>query len=235
MNFYAFHIGDYQSHTSHLSPMEDLAYRRMIDRYYLSEKPLPLDPGAVARLIGMRDQVEIVSDILSEFFVKSEHGWTSSRCDQEIAKYREKADRARKANDTRWQKKAEDRTSPSDLDLKSESDQIPTITITNTKDSTKRARRRACDDVPVVVPDVLNTVEFTAVWSEYIGYRKTMGFKTLKSQSIQRTYDQLAKWGHDSAIQSIQNSIRNGWQGIFEPRTQANAVPDKNNEFTHAF
>ena len=53
MHFYSFNIGDYMSHTVHLSLMEDLAYRRCLDIYYLHEKPLPEDIGEVARLIRM--------------------------------------------------------------------------------------------------------------------------------------------------------------------------------------
>ena len=51
MNYYPFHLGDYAAHTAHLEPMEDLAYRRMLDAYYLREAPLP---RAVDRAIGER-------------------------------------------------------------------------------------------------------------------------------------------------------------------------------------
>jgi hypothetical protein len=232
MNYYQFHIGDYQSHTSHLTPMEDLCYRRLIDRYYLSEAHLPLDVTAVARLIGFRDQEQIVSDILSEFFVKSEEGWRSSRCDDEIEKYREKANRARKANDSRWHKKGENRSSDSDADLISETFQIPT---NNQEPIVSSTKKKKVADAPVVMPEVLDNLEFATAWQEYISYRSTAGFKTLKRPSIQRTFDEMATWGCDAAIQSLHNSIRNGWQGVFAPRTQANAIPEKNNEFTTAF
>ncbi|NDH69342.1 MAG: DUF1376 domain-containing protein, partial [Gammaproteobacteria bacterium] len=33
MHYYQFHIGDYKSHTHHLSLLEDLAYRRLLDFY----------------------------------------------------------------------------------------------------------------------------------------------------------------------------------------------------------
>ncbi len=43
MNYYPFHIGDYAKKTRHLSWDEDMAYRRLIDAYYLHEGPLPAD------------------------------------------------------------------------------------------------------------------------------------------------------------------------------------------------
>ena len=65
MNFYPFHIGDYLSHTNHLTDEEDLAYRRMIDMYFQTEQPFN-DSSTVARRI--RADVQIVDNLLSEFF-----------------------------------------------------------------------------------------------------------------------------------------------------------------------
>jgi len=45
MHYFNFNIGDYASHTRHLSLMEDLAYRRLIDAYYLAEKPFTGTPA----------------------------------------------------------------------------------------------------------------------------------------------------------------------------------------------
>lgn len=132
MNYYSFHLGDYAAHTRHLSLLEDLAYRRMLDLYYTTETALPADPAKVARLIGMRDYMQEVTDILGEFFVLTEAGHTSARCDREIAAYKAKADRAKSANKARWTPKQEGDASEADLksdvksDLKSESVQIPT-------------------------------------------------------------------------------------------------------------
>ncbi len=121
MNYYPFHLGDYAAHTKHLGLLEDLAYRRMIDLYYTAEKPLPNDPENVARLIGMKEHSTIVTEVLSDFFLKSEDGYRNKRCDGEIEKYKAKADRARNANNKRWKSETYLKS-----DMKSESFQIPT-------------------------------------------------------------------------------------------------------------
>jgi uncharacterized protein YdaU (DUF1376 family) len=132
MNFYPFHLGDYAAHTRHLTLMEDLAYRRMLDLYYTTEQALPADPAKVARLIGMRDHMQEVTDILAEFFVKTDAGHTSARCDREIDLYRAKAERAKSANKSRWSAKQatdgakDDLKSDSKSDVKSDADQVPT-------------------------------------------------------------------------------------------------------------
>jgi uncharacterized protein YdaU (DUF1376 family) len=103
MNYYPFHIGDYISHTSHLSDAEDLAYRRMIDLYYQTEEPFK-DVSWVARRI--KSTPEIVKLLLEEFFEFDSDAWRSKRADEEIAKYRLKADSARNANRIKTEKKS---------------------------------------------------------------------------------------------------------------------------------
>ena len=85
MIWYKFHIGDYISHTMHLDDAEDLAYRRLLDWYYMSEKPLPLDVALVARRIRLDE--EVVSPVLNEFFERTDEGYINGRADKEIAAY----------------------------------------------------------------------------------------------------------------------------------------------------
>jgi uncharacterized protein YdaU (DUF1376 family) len=94
MNYYSFHIGDYAAHTRHLSLMEDLAYRRLLDLYYLREGNLPLN---CARLIGMQEHEEAVKAVLVDFFELGEDGWHHKRCDEELAKFQSNKDTARRA------------------------------------------------------------------------------------------------------------------------------------------
>lgn len=94
MNYYSLHIGDYAAHTKHLSLIEDLAYRRLIDAYYLAERPFIGCSTDVAREIGMRDQIDAVDYVLTKFFTKTENGFSHKRCDEEIAKYHDKKEKA---------------------------------------------------------------------------------------------------------------------------------------------
>jgi len=101
MNFYPFHIGDYISHTSHLTDEEDLAYRRMIDLYYMTEAPFPNDSAWVARRV--KTNPAIVLTLLNEFFELEDDGlWHSSRADKEIAKYQYLSESGKKGAEKRW-------------------------------------------------------------------------------------------------------------------------------------
>jgi len=98
MHYYSFNIGDYMSHTVHLSLMEDLAYRRCLDIYYLHEKPLPEDAAEVARLIRMPEHKPEVVQVLKEFFTHDVGtGYVHKRTDEEITKYQAKIQAAIRA------------------------------------------------------------------------------------------------------------------------------------------
>ena len=92
MNYYPFHIGDYLSATRHLTWTEDAAYRRLLDTYYTTEKPLPSELRAVCRLVlaTTDEQREAVQVVLSEFFELTSAGWINVRADAEIDSMRVK-------------------------------------------------------------------------------------------------------------------------------------------------
>jgi uncharacterized protein YdaU (DUF1376 family) len=102
MIWYKFHIGDYISHTMHLDDAEDLAYRRLLDWYYMSEKPLPLDVALVARRIRLDE--DVVSPVLQEFFEKTKKGYVNARADDEIKAYNVRVDINRKVGKLAHQK-----------------------------------------------------------------------------------------------------------------------------------
>ena len=85
MHYYNFNIGDYMKHTLHLTPEEDLAYRRLLDMYYDTEAPIPNALPLVSRRLRMDSKV--VESVLNEFFDLTEEGYKNYRADGEIADY----------------------------------------------------------------------------------------------------------------------------------------------------
>ena len=104
MHYYQFNIGDYASHTRHLTLIEDIAYRRLIDLYYLHERPLNVGIASVSRQIGMRDNEADVKEVLVEFFLLTESGWVNKRADSEIENYKRMSDGGKRGADKRWGK-----------------------------------------------------------------------------------------------------------------------------------
>ena len=104
MHFYPFNIGDYATATAHLEPLEDIAYRRLMDLYYSTEKPIPECLNKTARLIRMRTHSECIAIVLEEFFTLEDDGYHCDRIDVELFKFHEKSEKASKSAKARWKK-----------------------------------------------------------------------------------------------------------------------------------
>ena len=149
MNFYPFHIGDYISHTSHLSDAEDLAYRRLIDLYYQTEAPFPHELAMLARKV--KSNSETVDLLLNEFFEFIDNQWHNTRADREIAKYHAMQDGGRKGAAIRWSKG---------------SDSPPNAKPMPTKNQEPLTKNHIKTTTPEGVSDDL--------WNEFLAYRKRL-------------------------------------------------------------
>jgi len=85
MNYYERHLGDYAKQTGHLSMLEHGAYNLLLDRYYATEKPIPVsDVYRVARA-KTKAEKRAVDSVLNEFFVLNNNAWSKNRCEEVIA------------------------------------------------------------------------------------------------------------------------------------------------------
>jgi uncharacterized protein YdaU (DUF1376 family) len=190
MNFYPFHIGDYISHTSHLTDEEDLAYRRMIDLYYMTEQPFN-DSSTIARRI--RSSVETVESILHEFFEFCEDDcWHSKRVDEEIAKYHSRLDQASKAGKA----SAEARFNKRSTSVQPTKNQEP-ITKNHIKTTPK-----------VVTPKGVSD----DLWNDFLIYRKRLK-APVSERVLARLIKEaeLAKMPLDQVLETI---IFKGWRSF---------------------
>lgn len=97
VNYYPHHVGDYMTATAHLTWLEDCAYRRLLDSYYVREQPFPVDIAQVCRLVRAagKDERKAVETVLKEFFQLTELGWHHGRCEREIEKAKVSAERSK--------------------------------------------------------------------------------------------------------------------------------------------
>lgn len=104
MNYFELHIGDYEKATAHLTACEDGMYGRLMRRYYDTEMPLPDDIKSIQRFVRARsrDEKEAVETVLREFFALSSDGWHHKRCDEEIDRYNQKREKAKRSAEARW-------------------------------------------------------------------------------------------------------------------------------------
>lgn len=244
MNYYPFHIGDYLSATRHLSWEEDAAYRRMLDTYYTTEKPLPLDLRSVCRLVLATNETQrqAVETVLSEFFEQTPGGWVNRRADAEIDAMREKQQKQRDKANKRWNKPAAEpgnatagapampRHEGTDATA-SKADAMampptPTPTPIPTPEEKKKtpAKPARFDPLTIDLPAAVSS----QAWGDWIAYRKTRKLSTTE-QTAKAQLKKLADWaakGHKPET-IIADSIANGWQGLFEPKGETSKPAGK--------
>jgi len=206
MHYYQFNIGDYVSHTRHLSPIEDIAYRRLLDAYYLSERPLNSGVAVVARQIGLRDYQEEVAVVLDEFFKLTEEGWINSRADKEIAHFHSKIEQASKAGKA----SAERRSNARSTDVQPTNNQEP---ITN---------NHKPKNTNTVAPPHGVTV---GVWQDWLKLRKSKKAAVTQTalDGIQREADKAGV-----SLQTVlETCCERGWTGFKAEWMQSHVHQDK--------
>ena len=122
--------------------MEDLSYRRLLDAYYLSERPLNGSSTDVAREIGMRDHVDAVEYILGKYFEQTEEGWRNKRADAEIAHFVSKKQQASNAGKASAQRRLNGRSTDvgfSSADVQPTNNQEPITNLIEGKPSSRSA------------------------------------------------------------------------------------------------
>jgi uncharacterized protein YdaU (DUF1376 family) len=97
VNYYPFHIGDFRSGTVHMTRLSRWIYRDMMDVYYDTEKPLPLDFEALCDQIGVEaeDERAVVQKLLRFKFTQEVDGYHHDICKAVIVEYQQKAETAR--------------------------------------------------------------------------------------------------------------------------------------------
>ena len=210
MHYYQFNIGDYISHTRHLTLGEDAVYRRLLDAYYLQEHPLNASVASVARQINARDYENEVREILEEFFELTEKGWINVRADKEIAKYHAKAEQASKAGKA----SAKARSNKPSTDVEHQLNDNLTDEQLNIKQETINNKQ---------IKDIRPSDVSISIWEDFVKHRKAkkapITETALKNIVTEAT---KANWKLDDALTEI---CSRGWTGF-----KAEWVSNKLNE-----
>ena len=194
MHYYQFHIGDYKSHTHHLTPMEDLAFRRLLDHYYLHE--VPIKQRDIARQIGLKEFEQEVLSILEEFFLSTPEGFINPRADIEINKYKEFSIAGKKGAEIRWSKAG-------NREANSPPNATP-IATNNHKPLTTNHKPNKEIQAPFGVSD--------DVWESFVKQRKLS--RATVTDTVIKSIDkeaQKAGWTFEQALSEI---VARGWRGF---------------------
>jgi uncharacterized protein YdaU (DUF1376 family) len=219
MIYYAQYIADYRSATAHLEPLEDLAYRRLLDLYYGSEKPIPNETQMVSRLIRMGSHSDEIESVLREFFVLDEslNVWRREQCDIAIAAYQAKADRNREVG------KLGGRPKKTQMVISDNPDGFQTEPTTNPNQNQNHIKPKSKAKAPAAPLPVIELPADIPVetWEQYIAMRKAIK-KPMTASAVNLGIAKLltlkAEGQNIKAV--LEQSIFNSWQGLLPVKEQ---------------
>jgi uncharacterized protein YdaU (DUF1376 family) len=215
MYYYQFNIGDYASHTQRLSLLEDLAYRRLLDEYYLHERPFNSGLTSVARQIGMREHENEVQFVLESFFHLTDDGWINVRANKEIAHFKGKIEQASRAGKA----SAERRSNARSTDVQPTNNQEP---ITNNH------KPKNTVAPPEGVTD--------AVWQDWKSLRKAK--RAAVTQTAIDGIECEAKKAGVSLQVALETCCARGWTGFkadwLKDKAEAKSFAEKDYDFKRA-
>ena len=215
MHYFQFNIGDYASHTRHLSPMEDLAYRRLLDLYYLKDGQVYGDEAEVARQVGLREYVQEVKQVLQDFFcLDADDRWSHARCDAEIAHFRQKSEKASNAGKASAQRRSNVRST----DVQPTNNQQP---ITNNQEPELHSNE-CMSETPVSDEQEgrIKAVEVFEEWNLVAGKIGRPRVRDLTPERRKLLNDRIRQYDVDDFVTVFNNIERSaflrgdaGWQG----------------------
>lgn len=184
--------------------MEDLAFRRLLDLYYTSEKPIPNKGYEIARRIRLPKNERDVTTVLEEFFVLDENTncWTHKRCDETIVAYQAKAQRNREVGRLGGRPKA---------NPDGNHDETQTVSKRNPNHKPITNNHKPNKEATVVAPPD-GVVVSQSVWDEFIAHRKAKKAKVTQLV-IDGIYKEAMKanWTLEDALKE---TIMRNWQSF---------------------
>jgi uncharacterized protein YdaU (DUF1376 family) len=194
MYFYPHHIGDYKAATTYLSNEEDLAYRRLLELYYDTEKAIEDDIPLLAK--RLRVTPESLSFVLKEFFSHTKDGWRNKRCDVVIKDYQEMAEKNRKNGKLGGRPKSSKQAIENPVGFQSVSSGIPVATQLEPNQE-PRTRNQIKIATIVASPEGVSS----EVWGSFVQHRKAKK-AAITPMVMQMLVEQakLAGWSLENAL-----------------------------------
>lgn len=82
VDWYRFDVKEYRSATRELADAEDLAFRRLIDLYYIGEGPLPLDKDTLVKAVGL--DWDCIQPVIDGYFEATPQGYLNQALQENL-------------------------------------------------------------------------------------------------------------------------------------------------------
>lgn len=227
------YVGDYLADTMHLTQAQHGAYLLLMMHYW-KRGSLPAMHEQCMCIASAKNEQDRqnVEAVLAEFFTIEDGTYRHSRIDAELAKASESYERRASAAKKRWEgKKKGDAMHMQSMsiddakpDAMHEQPQPQPYCLPIGKQNKGSAAR--FDPLAVELPPSIPA----SSWSDWIAYRRSRKL-TNNEATVKAQVSKLNEWaeaGYDPG-QIINESITNGWSGLFEPKAPANTNQPRGN------
>lgn len=216
MHYYKRNIGDYSKKCGRLTMLQHGAYTLLMDSCYDREKFPTLEDAIDWTWASTEAEIEAVKFVLSRFFKLSVDGrYVQDRISCELIEYQAKAETNKRIALEREAKRRGESTN-----RKQPVNEPPPNHKPLTKNQEPRTKKeKAGASAEIVFADGLDQT----AWDRWLEYRKAAG-KALKPVSWQSAMQALAKHGPNQ-MAVVEQSIANGWQGLFAAKAGHGSVP----------
>lgn len=223
MHYYKFNIPDWNLGTSHLDLVEEAVYFRLINFYYDTEKPIPLETQSVFRKLRMGSESVIGQQILDEFFTKTDKGYVHGRCEKDLKEFRKTAKKNKEngAKGGRPRKtKVCEQTQEKPSGLPDESQKNP-----NHKPITNNHKPITNKDIKATwkPPEGLNM----KAWNDFELHRKEIK-KPLTDKARTLAANSIKNLSQIDQQQTVDRSIQSRWSGLFPDKQKQGAANTHN-------
>lgn len=221
--WYAWKPAAFRKATRHLTALQRGIYRDLIDEYMETREPLPASDVALANIarISVEEWTHVKKEIL-EFYTESGgklfHVFCNETLDEQDDKARVRSKASKKAASKRWEHKRKPKMpDASQAQCEPDANGMPQNAI-----GEERIGKE--EETPLVPLGISQQL-----WQEYKTHRtqKRDTLTDIAETRALRKLERLKAEGHDPS-RVIEQSLENGWTGLFEIKTEG-----KNHEKTN--
>ncbi len=217
MYYYQFDIDKWIKRTHYLLPEEEGIYLRLVNYYYDTEKPLPLDLRLVCRRLRLEAYWEQMQQIVHEFFEETPEGWKNSKCDRNIAYVNERALRNKENGRKGGRPRNQNNLEKSETEPKQNPEITQSVISGKPKRNPDESQTKGTDDNFDTVKgngSYATCVRFDEFWEAYPRDRRR-DKKKAQATWKRRKLDNMA----DLIINDVKNRVENDdqWKRGFSP------------------
>jgi hypothetical protein len=189
-----------------LPPLEDMAWRLRLSETALSQDMTRLSLAGLAQLVKHE---EGDADGNRWYLTKFAERQAPVPADERKRQQRER------------EKKAKYYASHSDVTKGVTNNVTNRDTDTDTDKDTDKIKKKKPTPTPITIPESLNTPQFASAWVDFTEHRKEIKAK-MTPRAANMQLKKLSGYSPNTAIAMIEQSIANGWKGIFELKQSTN-------------